>query len=63
MDFADIVPVFCEGLTCLIITGPAGERWVGDVEGVLQVAGGVLLRDEESVKVPEARFNKAMGRR
>lgn len=30
---------------------------VGDVECVLEVAGGMLLRDEEGVEVPEAGFD------
>lgn len=30
---------------------------VGDVESVLQIAGGMLLGDVEGVKVPEASFN------
>ncbi len=34
-----------------------GLAWVGDVEGVLEVAGRVLLGDEEGVKVPEAGFD------
>ena len=34
-----------------------GRRWVGDEEGVLLVAGGMLLGDEEGVEVPEASLN------
>jgi hypothetical protein len=35
-----------------------GVRRIGDVEGVLEVAGGVLLGDEEGVEVPEASFDE-----
>ena len=34
-----------------------GRGWVGDKEGVLLVAGGMLLGDEEGVEVPEAGLN------
>lgn len=40
--------------------GFVGLRWVGDVECVLEVAGGVLLGDEEGVEVPEAGFDVAV---
>lgn len=37
-----------------IFAGFVGVGWVRDEEGVLLVAGGVLLGDEEGVEVPEA---------
>lgn len=36
--------------------------WVGDIESVLHLASGVLLRDEEAVKVPESGLDVARGR-
>lgn len=40
-----------------IFAGPVGVRWVGDEEGILLVAGRMLLGNEEGVKVPEAGFD------
>lgn len=40
-----------------VFTGFIGLRGVGDEEGVLLVAGGMLLGDEEGVEVPEACFD------
>ena len=40
-----------------VFTGFVGRWWVGNEEGILLVAGGMLLRDEEGVKVPEASFD------
>ena len=37
-----------------VFAGSVGVWWVGDEEGILLVAGGMLLGDEEGVKVPEA---------
>lgn len=41
-----------------VFTGFIGLRWVGDEEGVLLVAGRMLLGDEEGVEIPEACFDK-----
>lgn len=38
-------------------TGWVGDGGVGNEEGILLVAGGVLLGDEEGVEVPEAGFD------
>ena len=46
---------FCFG----VCAGLVGFGRVGDEEGVLHVAGGVLLRDEEGVEVPEAGVDEA----
>lgn len=37
-----------------IFTRSVGVGWIGDEEGVLLVACGMLLGDEEGVEVPEA---------
>lgn len=37
-----------------VFAGSVGVWWVGDEEGILLVAGRMLLRDEQGVKVPEA---------
>ena len=39
------------GLVCI--------RWIGDEESILLVASGMLLGDEEGVKIPEASLNIA----
>ena len=49
-----------EGVVVRVVARWVGARGVGDIEGILQVAGGVLLRDEEGVEVPEAGFDEAM---
>ncbi len=40
-----------------VFAGLVGVGWVGDEEGILLVAGGMLLGDEEGVEVPEAGLN------
>ena len=40
-----------------VFAGFLSVGWVGDEEGILLVAGGMLLGDEEGVKVPEAGLN------
>lgn len=40
-----------------IFAGSVGKGWVGDEEGILLVAGRMLLRNEEGVEVPEAGLN------
>lgn len=42
--------------------GEVGELGVRDVEGVLEVAGGVLLGHEEGVEVPETAVDESKGR-
>lgn len=42
---------------CGVFTRFVGVGRVGDKEGVLLVAGGVLLRNEKGVEVPEAGFD------
>ena len=37
-----------------VFAGSVSIGWVGDEEGILLIAGGVLLGDEEGVEVPEA---------
>lgn len=61
VDFAHVVPVLGEGLAGLVVARLVGDGGVGDVEGVLEITGGVLLRDEKGIKVPEARFNETRG--
>lgn len=57
----DVVPVRLGVLALLLGTGPVGDLGVGDVEGVLQVAGRVLLGHEEGVEVPEAGLDELVG--
>ncbi len=40
-----------------VFAGFVSVGWVGDEEGILLVAGGMLLGDEEGVEVPEAGLN------
>lgn len=42
----------------VVFWGREGDGGVGEVEGVLDFAGGVLLRDEEGVEAPEAGFDE-----
>lgn len=42
----------------VVFWGREGGGGVGEVEGVLDFAGGVLLRDEEGVEAPEAGFDE-----
>jgi hypothetical protein len=58
VDFAHVIPVLGESLAGLVVTGLVGDGRVGNIEGVLEITGGVLLRDEKGVKIPEARFNE-----
>lgn len=59
VHFSHVIPVLCEWLACDIVPWRVGYGGVGDVEGVLEITGGVLLRYEKGIKVPETRFNKA----
>lgn len=59
MDLADVVPILGEELAGFVVAGLVSERWVADVEGVLEVARGVLLWDEKGVEVPETGFDEA----
>ena len=45
------------GRVLRIFAGFVGVGRIGDEEGVLLVAGGVLLGDEEGVEIPEAGFD------
>lgn len=60
MHLADVFPVLGEELAGFVVAWFVGDEWVADVEGVLEVARGVLLRDEEGVEVPKAGFDEAV---
>lgn len=59
VHFAHVVPVFGQRGASLVVAGRVGGHRVGDIKGVLEVTGGVLLWDEEGIKVPEAGFDEA----
>ena len=61
VDLMNIIPVFCEFLTSLVVAGAICLWWVRDVKSILQVTGRVLLRNEKGIKVPEARLNETIG--
>jgi hypothetical protein len=46
----------CDGIG----TGEVGRYGVRDVEGVLEITGGMLLGNEECVKVPESSINESV---
>jgi hypothetical protein len=54
MDAVHTLPVRCVGGTF------GGMGWGGDVKGILEVTGGVLLWDKEGVEVPEGGFDKGV---
>ena len=45
----------------VLLRGVGGRGGLGDEEGVLRVAGGVLLGDEEGIEVPEAALDPLLG--
>lgn len=59
MDFTHIVPVFSQRGAGYVVAGRVGGHRVRDIEGVLEIAGWVLLRDVEGVEVPKAGFDEA----
>lgn len=58
MHFTHVVPVLGQWFAGHVVAGGVGGHRVGDVKGILEVAGRMLLRDEEGVEIPEAGFDE-----
>ena len=61
VEFCVLFQGFHGGVGDGVGTGEVGGDRIGDVEGVLKITGGVLLGDEESVKVPETSVDESAG--